>query len=155
MPKETAVSSSDLDALRETHQLVRSNDYDEQHCDDWRVRMARRFYNQLYKEYAIIDLSRYKEGKYGLRWRTEAEVISSKGQQICASKHCDSSVNLATFELPFKYSEGGAIKRELIKVCLCEHCSDKLRYRGGGTEVGSKTKRKGEETGPVLKKHKG
>lgn len=33
---------------------------------------------QLFKEYALADMSRYKEGKIGLRWRTEREVIAGK-----------------------------------------------------------------------------
>lgn len=124
-----SITSSDLEALKGSHQLVRNDTFDEQHCDDWRVRMARRYYNQLYKEFAIIDLTRYKEGKFGLRWRTEAEVINDKGQKICASKHCDQSTVLATFELPFKYAEDGIIKRELVKVCLCDICSTKLCFQ--------------------------
>lgn len=138
---------SDLQALKESHQLVRDDQYDEAHCDDWKVRMARRYYNKLYKEYAIIDLSRYKEGKYGLRWRTEAEVVSRKGQGICGSKHCDVESHLLTFELPFKYMEGGIVKRELIKVCLCEECAEKLRY-GSKPSLGpgsSTSKRKGSD----------
>ena len=113
---------------------MRDDAYDEKHCDDWRVRMARRYYNQLYKEFAIIDLSRYKEGKFGLRWRTESEVISSKGQRSCGSKLCENSNDLNVFEMPFKYSENGTVKRELIKVCLCPPCSEKLSY-GKGDEA--------------------
>ena len=120
--------SSDLSALKEAHRLVRDDAFDEQHCDDWKVRMARRYYNKLYKEYAIIDLSRYKDGKYGLRWRTEAEVVSKKGQSVCGSKDCDLSDSLCTFELPFKYTEDSVVKRELVKICLCTTCSCKLQY---------------------------
>jgi protein FRA10AC1 len=36
---------------------------------------------QLFKEYALADMSRYKEGKIGLRWRTEREVIAGKVRQ--------------------------------------------------------------------------
>lgn len=118
---------TDLEALKQTHQFVRDDEADEQHCDDWKVRMARRYYNKLYKEYVVIDLSRYTEGKYGLRWRTEQEVIQKKGQHICASKHCELKDKLSTYEVLFKYSEDGHTKRELVKVCLCEACSEKLR----------------------------
>ena len=150
--------SSDLEALKASHQLVRGDTFDEEHCDDWRVRMARRYYNQLYKEYAIIDLSRYKEGKYGLRWRTENEVIHSKGQLVCASKHCSSVERLGVFELPFKYIEDGIVKRELIKVCLCEECSLKLNYHKVSLENSKSFKGKrasdssGNEYGENLKK---
>lgn len=89
--------------------------------------MARRYYNKLYKEFAVIDLSRYKEGKYGLRWRTEKEVINKKGQTICASKQCEIANNLSTYEVLFKYNEDAVTKRELVKVCLCESCAEKLK----------------------------
>jgi protein FRA10AC1 len=32
----------------------------------------------LFKEYVLADMSRYEEGKVGLRWRTEKEVIEGK-----------------------------------------------------------------------------
>lgn len=121
------ILSSDLDALKDAHRLVRDDAYDEEHCDDWKVRMARRYYNKLYKEYAIIDLSRFKEGRYGLRWRTEAEVVRKKGQSVCGSKDCENTRALSTFELPFKYVEDQAVKRELVKVCVCQDCSSKLQ----------------------------
>lgn len=118
---------TDFEALKQAHQFVRDDETDEQHCDDWKVRMARRYYNKLYKEYAVIDLSRYTEGRYGLRWRTEKEVIKKKGQSVCASKQCEVENNLGTYEVLFKYSEDSKTKRELVKVCLCEGCAEKLK----------------------------
>jgi protein FRA10AC1 len=114
--------------------------------------MARRYYNQLYKEFAIIDLSRYKEGKYGLRWRTEREVLNTKGQKVCGSKHCEIAEELNVYELPFKYVEDGEVKRELIKVCLCSACSAKLNYGKTETPIGGErqkvdaSKQKGKRT---------
>ena len=35
------------------------------------VRMAVKYYNKLFKEYCIADMSRYKTGQIGLRWRTQ------------------------------------------------------------------------------------
>ncbi|RVX02878.1 Protein FRA10AC1 [Vitis vinifera] len=34
----------------------------------------------------------------GLRWRTEKEVISGKGQFICGNKHCDKRDGLTSYE---------------------------------------------------------
>jgi hypothetical protein len=34
---------------------------------------------QFSQEYCLADLSRYREGGIGLRWRTESEVKSGKG----------------------------------------------------------------------------
>lgn len=50
--------------------------------------MARKFYNKLFKEFALADLSKYREGKVGLRWRTEAEVEMGKGHLSCGGLHC-------------------------------------------------------------------
>ena len=48
--------------------------------------LALKYYKKLFKEYAIIDLSKYKTGEIGVRWRTRKEVISGKGANICANK---------------------------------------------------------------------
>eukprot|EP00601_Ochromonadales_sp_CCMP2298_P012850 CAMPEP_0173252528 /NCGR_PEP_ID=MMETSP1142-20121109/20784_1 /TAXON_ID=483371 /ORGANISM="non described non described, Strain CCMP2298" /LENGTH=101 /DNA_ID=CAMNT_0014185595 /DNA_START=71 /DNA_END=373 /DNA_ORIENTATION=+ len=81
---------TDVEALKERHMFVRDDDYDEAHGDDWKVRLARRYYDKLYKEFAIADLSRYKEGQVGFRWRTEEEVVARKGQAVCGSSVCSS-----------------------------------------------------------------
>jgi protein FRA10AC1 len=120
---------SDLQSLKEYHQFVRDDEFDANHGDeDWKVRLARRYYDKLYKEFAIIDLSRYKENMIGLRWRTEAEVVSGKGQESCAAKKCLSTDQLSIFELPFAYSEQNEEKLELVKVTLCGSCTKKLNY---------------------------
>ncbi|XP_074320993.1 uncharacterized protein LOC141657607 isoform X2 [Silene latifolia] len=41
-------------------------------------RLVKRYYDKLFKEYCIADMSKYKTGKIGLRWRTEKEVMSGK-----------------------------------------------------------------------------
>eukprot|EP01038_Epipyxis_sp_PR26KG_P015222 gene15222-20506_t len=128
---------SDVETLRHVHQFVRNDDEDENNKSKWEIRMARRYYDKLYKEYAIIDLSRFEEGMYGLRWRTEKEVLMEKGQNICGEKKCnemngyDSRSNqlLGIYELPFSYLEGGTTKCELVKVRLCKECSGKLLKR--------------------------
>ena len=38
------------------------------------MRMAVKYYNKLFKEYCIADMSRYKTGQIGLRWRTQASA---------------------------------------------------------------------------------
>lgn len=71
----------------------------------------------------------YKEGKIALRWRTEKEVVSGKGQFICGSTHCDETKHLESWEVNFGYVEDGEKKNELVKVRLCERCSHKLNYK--------------------------
>ncbi|KAI8098290.1 folate-sensitive fragile site protein Fra10Ac1-domain-containing protein [Gilbertella persicaria] len=114
------------DILRENHKFVRSE------LDDnttWEERVAKKYYDRLFKEYAICELKYYKEGKIALRWRTEKEVVVGKGQFICASTRCDCTTSLTSWEVNFGYVENGEKKNELVKVRLCPECSDKLNYR--------------------------
>jgi len=69
----------------------------------------------LFKEYCIIDLSRYKENKFGMRWRTEKEVVTGRGQFACANKKCDERKKLRTWEVNFGYIENHEKKNALIK----------------------------------------
>lgn len=98
----------------------------------WEQRLAIRYYNRLFKEYALVDLTYYKVNKIGMRWRTEKEVIDGKGQFTCGEVHC-SNINtkdLCSFEVPFKYStKDGQKKSTLVKVRLCGPCALKLYYR--------------------------
>lgn len=63
---------SDRDALHEAHRFIRTTADDAD--GSWSAQLARRYYSRLFKEYCIADLSRYKESKLGLRWRTKDEV---------------------------------------------------------------------------------
>mgnify|MGYP003692569863 FL=1 len=40
----------------------------------WETRMAVKYYDKLFKEYCIADMSHYKSGRIGLRWRSQSEV---------------------------------------------------------------------------------
>ncbi|GAM22864.1 hypothetical protein SAMD00019534_060390 [Acytostelium subglobosum LB1] len=83
----------------------------------------------LFKEYAIIDLSRYRTGEIGLRWRTELEVVSGKGQKTCANRKClVSNTQLKSYEVPFNYTEHNHDKSALVKVVLCYECSKLLHH---------------------------
>ena len=85
------LSAQDLHALQTHHEFVRDDDADRQLLDSsWERRMARKFYNKLFKEFALADLTRYREGRVGLRWRSEAEVESGKGQHSCGGLRCPS-----------------------------------------------------------------
>jgi hypothetical protein len=63
--------------------------------------------SKLFKEYAIADLSRYRQGRVGLRWRTQREVVNGTGQFACGAKGCGERRGLASFEVPFAYQEAG------------------------------------------------
>ncbi|KFK22903.1 hypothetical protein AALP_AAs72951U000400 [Arabis alpina] len=135
---------TDQDTLREGYRFIRSEEDDLN--PSWEQRLVKRYYDKLFKEYCIADMSRYKTGKMGLRWRTEKEVMSGKGQFMCGSKHCDEKDGLASYEVNFAYYEAGEHKQALVKLVACERCAEKLYYKKRKEEERSNSKEK--------KKHK-
>ncbi|XP_024025849.1 protein FRA10AC1 [Morus notabilis] len=118
---------TDQDTLREGYRFIRSEEDDMD--TSWEQRLVKRYYDKLFKEYCIADMSYYKSGKIGLRWRTEKEVVSGKGQFICGNKHCDEKEGLASYEVNFSYFEAGENKQALVKLVACERCAEKLNYK--------------------------
>lgn len=51
-----------------------------------------------------------------MRWRTEKEVISGKGQFICGNKRCGSEEDLKSWEVNFSYLEKDIKKNCLVKL---------------------------------------
>lgn len=70
---------TDFDVIRENHKFLWNDDDDD---ETWGKRLAKKYYDKLFKEYCIADLSRYKENKIALRWRIESEVVSGKGKKL-------------------------------------------------------------------------
>ncbi|KAF7730166.1 hypothetical protein EC973_002774 [Apophysomyces ossiformis] len=138
-PHETS-HKTEYEILREHHRFIRDDDVEA----SWEQRVAKKYYDRLFKEYAICELKYYKQGKIALRWRTENEVISGKGQFVCASTRCDSTESLNSWEVNFGYVEEGIKKNELVKVRLCAECSDKLNYKTKKRLL-SKTKKRARE----------
>ncbi|KAF2293569.1 hypothetical protein GH714_002884 [Hevea brasiliensis] len=118
---------TDRDTLREGYRFIRTEEDDMD--TSWEQRLVKRYYDKLFKEYCIADMSQYKSGKIGLRWRTEKEVISGKGQFVCGNKHCDEKNGLASYEVNFSYVEAGENKQALVKLVTCERCAEKLNYK--------------------------
>ncbi|PON40746.1 Folate-sensitive fragile site protein Fra10Ac [Trema orientale] len=120
---------TDQDTLRERYRFIRSEEDDMD--TSWEQRLVKRYYDKLFKEYCIADMSHYKSGKIGMRWRTEKEVVSGKGQFICGNKHCDEKDGLASYEarVNFSYFEAGENKQALVKLVTCERCAEKLHYK--------------------------
>nr|XP_043612167.1 protein FRA10AC1 [Erigeron canadensis] len=118
---------TDQDTLREGYRFIRSEEDDMD--SSWEQRLVKRYYDKLFKEYCIADMSHYKTGKIGLRWRTEKEVMSGKGQFVCGNKHCSEQEGLASYEVNFSYFEAGENKQALVKLVTCERCAKKLLYR--------------------------
>ncbi|RRT74829.1 hypothetical protein B296_00031888, partial [Ensete ventricosum] len=61
----------------------------------------------------------------GLRWRTEKEVVSGKGQFICGNKKCNEKDGLGSYEVNFSYLEAGENKQALVKLVACKGEKDK------------------------------
>lgn len=126
LPAKGSNFKSDFQLLRESHRFLRDDEDDD---GTWESRLAERYYDRLFKEYVICDLSGFKKGRIGFRWRTEAEVLQGKGQFRCGHKQCECQTGLRSFEVDFKYTEAGRDRRALVKARLCEECAYKLHYR--------------------------
>ena len=140
LKRDSSRDKTDLDVIRENHQFLWDED-EEDETKTWEKKLAKKYYDKLFKEYCICDLSRYKENKVALRWRIEKEVIEGKGQFICGNKRCTENQALRTWEVNFGYIEHGEKKNALVKLRLCPDCSYKLNYHSKKKEV-KKKKRK-------------
>ncbi len=137
--RDTSKDRNDLDVIKEHHRFLWENDSAEDAKLSWEQKLARKYCQKLFKEYAICDLSRYKDNKVAMRWRTESELKLGKGQFVCGSRKCNENELLRTWEVNFAYMEDGDKKNALVKVRLCPDCSYKLNYHHKRKEV---TKRK-------------
>jgi len=115
---------TDLDVLLREYRFIRESE--EEDAKSWETRLARRHYERLYKDYAIADLSKWREGALGLRWLNQTEVLQGKGYSYCAATDCDSAEELKAFEVPFTYVENGEKKATLVKVRLCRSCQVRM-----------------------------
>ena len=144
MDAPASYESSDMDAVRAAHRFIWDDDAKRSRQTrwgeaadgsggaaalGWEERLAKRYYDQLFREYALADMTRYKEGAIGLRWRTEQEVFDGKGQFVCGNKRCSADQGLQSFELHFAYVEHGEQRQALVKLRVCPGCSEMLHYR--------------------------
>jgi len=53
---------NDMDIVREHHRFVWREE-DETVAQTWEKDLAKKYYDKLFKEYGVCDLSRYKENK--------------------------------------------------------------------------------------------
>ncbi|XP_051523388.1 protein FRA10AC1 [Myxocyprinus asiaticus] len=135
---------TDLDVVRENHRFLWREEDEEDMT--WEKELAKKYYDKLFKEYCIADLSRYKENKFGFRWRIENEVMSGKGQFLCGNKRCENKEGLKSWEVNFAYVEQGEKRNALVKLRLCPECSFKLNYHHKRKEVIVKKRRRSKET---------
>ncbi|KAF9116014.1 hypothetical protein BGX27_005247 [Mortierella sp. AM989] len=118
---------TERDILVKNHRFLRSEEDDQDLT--WEKRLAKKYYDKLFKEYALVELKHYKEGRIAMRWRNEKELFCGKGQFTCGSLRCDDSEGLQSWEVNFGYMEQGEKKNALVKIRLCERCSIKLNYK--------------------------
>ncbi|XP_053957796.1 protein FRA10AC1 [Anastrepha ludens] len=124
----------DIDIIKEQHRFLwDENEKTEE--DSWEVRLAKRYYDKLFKEYCIADLTRHKDNKVALRWRTKDEVVTGKGQFQCGSSKCEQRDNLRSWEVNFSYREQGERKNALVKLRLCPTHSEQLNYTSRKREI--------------------
>lgn len=63
--RDASVDKNDVDILRENHRFL----WDEHEtAATWEQQLARKYYDKLFKEYCVCDLSRYKENK--VSWKS-------------------------------------------------------------------------------------
>eukprot|EP00917_Polyrhabdina_sp_WS-2016_P004543 GHVP01010429.1.p1 GENE.GHVP01010429.1~~GHVP01010429.1.p1 ORF type:complete len:247 (-),score=54.32 GHVP01010429.1:22-762(-) len=126
---------TDKQILREESEFIRDSSSDKERSKDYAVRIARSYYDRLYKEYAVVNLTFASQKNIGLRWRTSQEVIKGKGQFMCGNIECSKKRGLCTFEVDFCYEEKGKQKQCLVKVRLCQDCGVKTGWRKDGVKV--------------------
>uniref|UniRef100_A0A182WFT5 Peptidase S1 domain-containing protein n=1 Tax=Anopheles minimus TaxID=112268 RepID=A0A182WFT5_9DIPT len=131
LQRDTSRDKTDHDVVRENHRFL----WDGETVDSWEKQLAKKYYDKLFKEYCIADLSRYKENKVAMRWRIEKEVIVGKGQFVCGDRQCEDRSELRSWEVNFGYLEQGQKKNALVKLRLCPKCSDKLNYHSKKREI--------------------
>ncbi|KAF9157689.1 hypothetical protein DFQ26_008472, partial [Actinomortierella ambigua] len=126
--KRQRYSKKELEILHENHRFLRNDD---DNIDElsWEQRLAKKYYDRLFKEYALVELKHYQIGRIAMRWRNEDEVKRGKGQFTCGCLRCDEANGLDSWEVKFGYVEMGVKKSALVKVRLCKPCSDKLNYQ--------------------------
>ncbi|KAK7123080.1 hypothetical protein R3I94_020005 [Phoxinus phoxinus] len=141
--RSTSRDKTDLDVVKENHRFLWREEDEEDMT--WEQELAKKYYDKLFKEYCIADLSRYKENKFGFRWRIENEVISGKGQFFCGNKRCENKEGLKSWEVNFAYVEHEEKRNALLKLRLCPECSFKLNYHHKRKEVTGKKLRRSKE----------
>jgi protein FRA10AC1 len=124
MKKTPIIMETEVDMLKKNHRFLRDDEQD----DTWESRLAIKYYEKLFKEYCLGNFTRYKTGQIGLRWRTKVECVEGKGQFICGNLGCQETKELYSWEVNFGYTESGERKNALVKIRLCNDCSDKLHY---------------------------
>ncbi|KAL3995428.1 Folate-sensitive fragile site protein Fra10Ac1 family protein [Acanthocheilonema viteae] len=126
LQRDTSRDRTDYEVLKDNHRFLWNDDELMKAAEkSWEARLAKRYYDKLFKEYCIADFSQYKKNRIAMRWRTEREVRSGKGQFECGNKRCTEKDDLSSWELR-----------------LCPECSKMLNYHSQKKKLGKKDKRR-------------
>ncbi len=143
LKRDESRDKTDYDVVKNNHRFLWDDVEDSELT--WEQKLAKKYCQKLFKEYCICDLSKYKEGKVAMRWRTENELKVGKGQFVCGGRKCEERELLRTWEVNFAYVEEMEKKNALVKVRLCPECSIKLNYKHKRKDVTKKLKKKREK----------
>jgi len=127
---ERIPTETDQDAFRKKLRFIRKDDEGGADEDDRLTKAAKAFEGELFADFALADLSRYRNQQIGLRWRTARECQSGKGENSCGALDCAATDQLSRLELPFTYREGTDTSKTmtLVKVTLCPSCAEKATF---------------------------
>ncbi|KAK4055554.1 hypothetical protein OIV83_000100 [Microbotryomycetes sp. JL201] len=129
-------TKTELDVIKEKHQFIRDTDVDPATLS-WEDQLALKYYNSLFREFALINLKHYKSGQ------PDPELVDRALQvddAIIDPEQMDKPLvraKLTEHEMHFGYVEDGKKKSALVKVVLCKDCGRKLKY---GKDVAKKQK---------------
>lgn len=148
-PQPTPAPLTEVGAVLAHHRLL-WDDSPPSADEGWEVREARAFADQLVKDVALCDLSQYRAGRLGVRWRTRDDVLAGKGVSVCGTLGCDETRGLHAFEVPFAYEEGGQGKMTLLTTRVCGTHGSQLSFTqlkreaegGGGRSDGGRAAKK-------------
>ncbi|XP_039250346.2 protein FRA10AC1-like [Styela clava] len=149
MPSRTYLSDNEV--IKNNNQFIWDDEGNSSDNMNYEKKLAKKYWDKLFKEYAIADLTYFKENKIALRWRIEKEVVVGKGQFSCGNKKCNEESGLRSWEVNFAYIESGEKKNALVKLRLCPECSYKLNFHHKKREV---TRKKLKKESKKSKKHK-
>ncbi|KAK2193575.1 hypothetical protein NP493_11g02037 [Ridgeia piscesae] len=92
--RDTSRDRTDIDVIRENHRFLWQDDDDAE--GSWEKRLAKSYYDKLFKEYCIADLSYYKENKqhtrlcpdcsYKLNYRHKRKEVKGKRKSAASGE---------------------------------------------------------------------
>ena len=60
--KTSASSATEFDILKASHKFLRDDEDPEAHNSSWNDQLAQKYYDNLFREFAVCDLKHYKSG---------------------------------------------------------------------------------------------